>query len=79
MFGKPWQDVVDVEDCAFKGTDGGFEGLEGEGAEIEWETFEGCVGNVGFGETGASAGGVGIFRGPLAVGDLEACQKDRKI
>ena len=46
VFGEPWEDVVGVEDCAFGGTDGGFEGLEGEGAKVEGETFEGVVRGV---------------------------------
>ena len=42
---QPWQDVVDVEDGAVGGADGGFEGLERDGAEVEWESFEGRAGS----------------------------------
>ena len=70
MLKEPGKDVVDVEDRAVRGTDWGVEGLEGDGAEAERETLKGCTGGRGFCETGACAGGEGIFGGPLTVGNL---------
>lgn len=71
MLQQPRQNVVDVEDGAVRCADGGFEGLEGDGAEVEWESFEGRAGSRGFCKAGACAGGECILRGPFAVGDLD--------
>lgn len=70
MLEEPGEDVVDVEDCAVWSADGGIEGLERDGAEVEREALEGCVGPRGFCQARACAGGEGIFGGPLTVGDL---------
>lgn len=56
MVSDPWQESFNVEDCAFGGTDGVIKGLEGQGAVVERETFEGVVWGVCFGKTGAGAG-----------------------
>lgn len=45
------------------------EGLEGEGAEVEGEPFEGGV-DVAFVYVGAGGGGEGVGGVPLAVRDL---------
>lgn len=55
----------------FRCANGDLEGLERDSAEVEWETLEGGVCSLFFGDPGASAGAVGIFRGPFAVGNLE--------
>lgn len=78
MLEKPGQDIVDVEDGAIGCADGGVEGLQRHGAEIEWQALEGCSVCGWFGEAGARAGGEGIGGAPFAVGDLMLVRDVRK-
>ena len=70
MLLQPWQDIGEVEDGAVVGADRMREGLKGRGAEVEGEAFEGGAVCFVLGDSGASAGGVGVFGGPFRVGDL---------
>lgn len=70
MFLEPREDVGEVENGSVGRADWVVEGLEGDGAKVEWKSLEGCAGDFGLGGTGASAGGVSIFRGPFRVSDL---------
>ncbi len=78
MLEKPGQDMVDVEDGAVGCADGGVEGLQRHGAEVEWQAFEGCSVRGWFGKARARAGGECIGGAPLAVGDLILVRRVRK-
>lgn len=72
MLLQPGQDICNIEYRSVCGADGVGEGLERDGAEIEWETFEGGTARAfGLVDSGPSAGGVCIFRGPLRVRNLQ--------
>ena len=71
MVQQPWEYVVDVEDMALRGADRVFERLEGDGAEVKGEALECCIWGLRFRDSGTCAGGVGVFGGPFAVGNLE--------
>lgn len=75
VFLEPGEDVGEVEDGAVARADGVGEGLEGNGAEVEGESLEGCAGDFGLGYAGAGAGRVGIFGGPLRMGDLQPFER----
>lgn len=72
MFLDPWQDVGEIKYDSCGCADRMREGLEGEGAEIEWQTLERCVGASASrsGDASACAGRKGIFRCPLGMCDL---------
>ena len=66
----PWQNVSEVEDGAFGGADGVFEGLERDGAEVEGEALEVGAWRIRFARICAGRCAKGILAGPLAVRDL---------
>ena len=70
MLLEPWQDIGEVEDCAVVGANRMRERLKGHGAEVEGEAFEGGTVCFVLRDSRASAGGIGVFRGPFRVGDL---------
>lgn len=72
MLLDPWQDVGEIKYDSCGCADRMREGLEGEGAEIEWQTLERCVRASASrsGDASASAGRKGIFRCPLGMCDL---------
>lgn len=70
--------MVDVEDGAVGCADGGVEGLQRYGAEVEWQALEGCSVGGWFGEARARAGREGIGGAPFAVGDLVLVKPARK-
>lgn len=70
--------MVDVEDGAIGRANGGMEGLQRYGAEIERQALKGCPVRAWFWKAGARAGGERIGGGPFAVGDLMLVRLGRK-
>lgn len=62
--------MCDIENCSISCTNRMGEGLKRDGAKVERQAFEGSSRCIPFGCAGASAGGVGILRGPFAVGNV---------
>ena len=57
----------EIKGRAVRGADRMCEWLEGDSTEIEWEPFERIARDFRLGNSGASTGGVGIFRGPFGM------------
>ena len=71
MLLDPRENVRQVEESAICGANWVFERLEGEGAEVVWQTSESMSTILSLLHVGSGARGEGILGRPLAVRDLE--------